>query len=283
MIDTVKIGHWTNDDARTGCTVVFFPESVVASGEVRGGAPATREFALLDPTRLVDHVDAVVLSGGSAFGLAAADGVVRYCEENGHGFPTAGGLVPIVVGMSLFDLTEGDALVRPGPAEGHAACRSFRSYVDVAQGRVGAGTGATTDKLKGREHSRPGGLGVAHREADGIGVVAIVAVNALGRIVAEGETVADQAFEFGDPFTNTTIGVVVTDAKLTKAQCHLVAQSAHDGVARCVSPAHTSFDGDAIVACATGEVGSKLDHRRLESLRHVAALATAEAIRNAVR
>ncbi len=283
MIESVLVGHWSDPVARTGCTVVHFPEAVIASGEVRGGSPASREFALLEPARLVDRIDAVVLSGGSAFGLAAADGVVQWCEEHGRGFPTGGGLVPIVIGLGLFDLMEGDASVRPGAAEGRAACQELLGYNVAAQGRVGAGTGATVDKTRGREHARPGGLGIAHREHGGFGVVAIMAVNSFGRVVADGEAFDEPPPTIpGDPFANTTIGVVVTDARLTKAQCHLVAQSAHDGLARAIHPAHTIFDGDAIVAAATGEMHHKLDPPELEAVRHLAALATADAIRAAV-
>ena len=150
----VRVGHWTDIEARTGCTVVLFPEGTLASGEVRGGAPATREFDLLDPHRLVHRLDAVVLSGGSAFGLAAADGVMRWLEERGVGFPTSAGPVPIVVGASLFDLAVGDPSVRPGPAEGYAACDAARAdSVDV--GPVGAGTGATINKWRGAATDGP--------------------------------------------------------------------------------------------------------------------------------
>src|SRR6059058_2345651 len=154
MIAGVSVGHWTDSGALTGCTAILLPEGATASGEVRGGAPATREFELLAPHRTVENVDAVVLSGGSAFGLAACDGVVRWLEENGRGFPTPAGLVPIVVGACLFDLAVGDASVRPGPEEGYAACASAGEG-DPPTGQVGAGTGATVDKWRGPEHARP--------------------------------------------------------------------------------------------------------------------------------
>src|SRR5438477_3739022 len=152
MIPAVRVGHWTDSAELPGCTAILLPEGATASGEVRGGAPATREFELLAPERTVEQVDAIVLSGGSAFGLAACDGVVRWLEERGRGFPTADGRVPIVVGASLFDLAVGDSSVRPGPAEGRAACEAAREG-EPAVGRVGAGTGATVGKWRGPEHA----------------------------------------------------------------------------------------------------------------------------------
>ncbi len=257
-IPGITVGHWTDAEARTGCTVVRFPEGTVASGEVRGGAPATREFALLDPTMLVERLDAVVLSGGSAFGLAAADGVIHQLEAEGIGFETAAGRVPIVVGMSLFDLGEGDGSVRPGPDEGRAATVAA-SGGPVRLGRVGAATGATVSKWRGRDHARPGGLGGAVARSGDVIVAALIAVNASGDI-DDGETVAEivaGTFELPEitPFVeNTTIGVVATNAGLDKVACHLVAQSAHDGFGRALMPAHTAGDGDAVVVAATGAV-----------------------------
>src|SRR5690242_2838525 len=160
MIPRVAVGHWTDSAARTGCTAIVLPEGSTASGEVRGGAPATREFELLAPNRTVQQVDAIVLTGGSAFGLAACDGAMRWLEEHDRGFPTPGGKVPIVVGMALFDLAVGDPSVRPGPDEGHAACEAAREGPPET-GQVGAGTGATVDKWRGAEYARPGGLGTA--------------------------------------------------------------------------------------------------------------------------
>ena len=198
-IPGVRIGHWTDNEAKTGCTVVVLPEGSVSSGEVRGGAPATREFALLEPTRTVAQVDAVVLSGGSAFGLAAADGVMEQLETHGRGFPTPYGRVPIVVGMSLFDLGVGDPAVRPGPEQGR------RAFLDamagdgsgrtgaISTGPVGAGAGATVNKWSG--HPEPGGLGAATVKADGengeICVLALFAVNAFGAIDNNPPTIDD--------------------------------------------------------------------------------------------
>ena len=155
-IPGVRVGHWTHPEAQTGCTVILFPEGTRASGEVRGGAPATREFDLLAPERMVDRLDAVLLTGGSAFGLASADGVMRWCAEQGSGFATGAGPVPIVVTMALFDLLVGEPHVRPGAVEGYAACAEARGGA-VQVGRIGAGTGATIGKWRGREHARPGG------------------------------------------------------------------------------------------------------------------------------
>lgn len=251
----VAVGHWTDPVARTGCTVVLLPEGTVASGEVRGGAPATREMALLDPGTLVAHVDAVVLSGGSAFGLAAGDGVARWLEARGRGFQTPAGPVPIVVGLSLFDLLVGDASVRPGPDEGELACEAaVDGRVDL--GLVGAGTGATVDKWRsGREGARPGGLVLATERHDDVVVTALLAVNAAGAV--EEHEVVPGHHTFGSG--NTTVGVVLTNAELDKARCHLLAQGGHDGLARALHPPHTRSDGDALVAAASGPVAADVD------------------------
>ena len=252
----VRVGHWTDERAMTGCTVVLFPEGTVASGEVRGGAPATREFALLDPTRLVQRIDAVVLTGGSAFGLASAHGVMELLAEQGTGFETAGGVVPIVVAMGLFDLTVGDGSVRPTAEHGRHAAEAA-SAGPVATGRVGAGTGATVAKWRGPEHRRPGGLVAATVQGpEGLVVSSLVAVNAFGEPGATPEEVI--VGSIGDAFTNTTIGVVATNADIDKVGCHLASQSAHDGLARAVAPSHTSADGDAFVVAATGQVAAEL-------------------------
>ena len=279
----VDVGHWTDSDARTGCTVVVLPEATVASGEVRGGAPATRDFALLEPGRLVDHVDAVVLSGGSAFGLAAADGVVSELEAQGRGFRTAVGVVPIVVAMSLFDLGVGSASVRPDAIAGRTAFRARSSRVDT--GPVGAGTGATVGKWAGPDSAGPGGLGAAATTRGELTVAAIVAVNCAGDVddgsLDTVDRVAAGTFapwpEPVEPFSNTSIGVIVTNAALDKTACHQLAQGGHDGLARSIVPAHTRSDGDAIVAAATGDVEAIVDHVRLMA---VAAVVTA--VRSAV-
>lgn len=280
------VGHWTDREAMTGCTVVVLPKATTASGEVRGGAPASREFALLEPTRTVGHVDAVVLSGGSAFGLAAGDGVMAGLAERGRGFETKAGPVPIVVGLSLYDLAVGDGAVRPGSAEGRAA---FDAAADgpYEVGLVGAGTGATCDKWSG--DPQPAGLGTAtmtvvlsppdtNGPGDGAAaksdgdrtliVGALIAVNAFGAI-DDGTSVADigppvrpdDGGEVGEEpgGTNTTIGVVVTNAAVDKVGCHWLAQGAHDGLARGLLPAHTAADGDGIVVAATGDLNAAVE------------------------
>lgn len=250
-IDGIEVGHWTDATAMTGCTVVVFPEGTVASGEVRGGAPATREFALLDPTKMVQRLDAVVLTGGSAFGLAAADGVMALLAEREQGFATVGGVVPIVVAMGLFDLAVGDGSVRPTAVDGRAAAEAAAGG-PVALGAVGAGTGATVSKWRGPDHRRPGALVSGTVRHGDLVVSALVAVNAFGEPGATPADVLDGTT--GDMFQNTTIGVVATNGTLDKVGCHLAAQSAHDGLARSVAPSHTAADGDAFVVAATGAV-----------------------------
>lgn len=249
----VRVGHWNDQGARTGCTVVLLPSGTVASGEVRGGAPGTREWALLDPRRTVDKVDAVVLTGGSAFGLAACDGVARWCEERGIGWPTPAGPVPIVVGMVIYDLAVGDTKVRPGPAEGYAACEAALAGKDaVGVGPVGAACGATVGKWRGPEGSRPGALGSASVSEGGLVVAALMVVNSLGEAPgADGPRLPSFA---ASPVEATSIGIVVTNGRLDKTSCRLVAESAHDGLARAVDPVHTAADGDAVVVAATCEL-----------------------------
>ena len=276
----VRVGHWTDEVARTGCTVVLFPAGTVASGEVRGGAPGTREWDLLAPERLVDRVDAAVLSGGSAFGLAAADGVVRWCEERGLGFPTPAGPVPIVVAAVLFDLLVGAASVRPDAAAGYAACVAATGG-EVPTGRVGAGTGATVRTWRGPKGIRPGGVGTASARHGEVVVGAVLAVNAFGDVVGDGvarEPAPRLDLSRAPAGQNTTIGVVATNAALDKVGCLLVAQSGHDGLARAVDPVHTTVDGDALVAAATGGVPA-----RLEEVRLLAARVVEDAVRAAVR
>ena len=276
----IEIGHWTDPDARTGCTCVVLPEGTIASGEVRGGAPATREFALLAPERLVQHVDAVLLTGGSAFGLAAADGAMEALEAEGRGYDTLHGRIPIVVAMGLYDLGVGDSSVRPDAHSGRQAV-SNRS-ADVATGQVGAGAGATFGKWMGPDHVRDGGIGIATTRRDEVIVTAIVAVNSSGG-VGDGvfEQVVDGSFaawpERSAPFGNTSLCVVVTNAAIDKMGCHLVAQAGHDGLARAIFPAHGRSDGDAVVAAATGAAEADVD-----DVRVLAAAAVAEAVSDAV-
>jgi len=275
----VRVGHWTDPVAATGCTVVLLPTGSVASGEARGGAPGTREWALLDPSKTVARIDAAVLCGGSAFGLAACDGVVRWCEERGIGLPTPGGPVPIVVGAVLYDLAVGDPTVRPGPDEGYGACVAAVAG-PYATGRVGAGTGATVGKWRGPDATRPGGLGTATcRGDDGLVVSALIACNAWGE---PGR--AAGAATHAAPGTNTTIGVIVTNARLDKLGCLLVAQSGHDGLARALHPVHAVVDGDALVAASTGtlELSTEPAVLAVEAVRALAATAVEAATTAAV-
>ena len=268
-VDGVRVGHWTDPGARTGCTVVLLPEGTVASGEVRGGAPGTREFELLRPERLVTHIDAVVLTGGSAFGLASCDGVVRWCEEQGRGFVTRAARVPIVVGAVLYDLAVGDANVRPGADQGYAACvAAAEGDGDVEVGPVGAGCGATIAKWWGPEAVRPGGIGAAVERDGELVVAALVAVNAFGEVIGAERRPLPPVVDPPPPLgENTTIGVIVTNARLDKVGCLLVAQGGHDGLARALDPAHATADGDAVVACATGTVDAPVDRVRVLAAR----------------
>jgi L-aminopeptidase/D-esterase-like protein len=260
-IEGLLAGHWTDPEARTGCTVVLCPPGTIGSGEVRGGAPGTRETDLLRPGMLVHHVDAVLLTGGSAFGLAAAGGVVRWLEERGRGFDTGVARVPIVPAAVLFDLAVGASSLRPGPDQGYAACEAASE--DLAEGPVGAGTGATVAKLHGIDRARRGGVGVASESDRGVTVAAVAAVNAYGEIVDEDGTVLAGALPGGEeeeevpPWpTNTTLAVVVTDAILSRERAHLLAVAAHDGLARAVRPTHTMWDGDTVFTLATGGSGN---------------------------
>jgi L-aminopeptidase/D-esterase-like protein len=276
----LRVGHWTDARAATGCTVVLFPEGTVASGEVRGGAPASRELELLEPSRTVARVDALVLTGGSAFGLATADGVMRFCEETGMGAATPGGRVPIVVALALFDLAVGDASVRPGADAGYAAAR-VAAGGPVELGRVGAGTGATVGGETPMDR-RPGGLVSASASVGDLRVAALVAVNAAGTPGAPDDaalrppTVAPGESDGSDPHTgwglNTTIGLVATNARLAKLDCRVVAEGAHDGLARAVFPPHTRYDGDTFVAAAVGggDVDADVDAVRALAVHVVA-------------
>ncbi|TWS22461.1 P1 family peptidase [Tsukamurella sputi] len=272
----VRVGHFTDTAARTGCTVVTFPDGTVGSGEVRGGAPASREFDLLSPERSVEEIHAAVLTGGSAFGLACADGVMRRLEEEGRGVETVAGRVPIVPTLGLFDLMVGDPTVRPTAENGYAAAASVSDHAEL-QGLIGAGAGATTGKARGLENLHDAGLAYAEVRAGEVIVGALCAVNAFGEILTGEAGTAD----FGDyePFggnrQNTTIGVVFTNATLTKIECLILAQGAHDGLARAIDPPHTRFDGDAFISAATGQVEAKVD-----VVRALAISAVAEAIRS---
>jgi L-aminopeptidase/D-esterase-like protein len=230
----------------------------------------------------VQQVDAVVLSGGSAFGLAAADGVMAELELGGRGFETEWGNVPIVVGMSLFDLAVGEAGVRPGAADGAAAARVALGGGEESLGLVGAGTGATTGKWRGEDSVSPGGLVGAHRSLDGIEVAALVAVNSWGDVLEPGATAVtpDWGNSAGGSSKsqvglNTTIGVVATNVSLDKVGCQHLARGAHDGLARAVDPPHATIDGDAFVALSCGDAEAPLD-----VVRHLAIECVDTAIRS---
>ncbi len=266
-VEGIRVGQVSDPVGRTGVTVVVPPPGSIASGEVRGGAPATREFDLLAPERLVAHVDAVVLSGGSAFGLAACDGAMRWCEEHGLGVPTPAGPVPIVVGASIFDLAVGDRSARPDAAAGYAACAAASGEAP-AGGPVGAGTGASVGHVTGAP--RPGGVGSASLRAGDLVVGSLVVVNAFGDRHDPCSAFDRARWPGGaDLAQNTTIGVIATNARLDKTGCLLLAQSGHGGIARALEPSHTTVDGDALVALSCGEVAAPLDQVRTLGARAV--------------
>ncbi len=282
-IPGIEVGQAQNDEALTGCTVVLCRKGAVAGVDVRGGAPGTRETDLLDPVNLVEKVHAVVLAGGSAFGLDAAGGVMRYLDENGIGFDTGAGKVPIVPAAILFDLNLGRGDVRPDAEMGYRAAAS--ASIDApAEGNAGAGSGASVGKIFGLKSAMKAGIGTASIQVGGLIVGAIVVVNSFGDVIdpQTGQIVAGarsinlgplklgEEGYFGNTLeimktfigrtvlgfatkSNTVIGVIATNAKLTKPEATKVAQMAQDGLARTIRPAHTMLDGDAIFALATGE------------------------------
>ena len=258
----IRVGHWTDAVAGTGCTVVVADGGAVAGADVRGSAPGTRETDLLRPTALVERVNAICLAGGSAFGLAAADGVMRYLSERGIGFDTGLRRVPIVPAAILFDLGVGSPDTYPGPEEGYLACVAAESGEGPLEGRVGAGTGATVGKLAGMEHAAPGGIGSAGlRLPDGAVVAALVVNNAIGNVIGrDGSLLAGVPLPSGEmpatPLGNTVLIVVATDATLDRAQARRLAELAHDGLAQAISPPHTPLDGDIAFALSTGRTGA---------------------------
>lgn len=269
----LKVGHYTDLEAVTGCTVTLCPTGTVGAVDVRGGAPGTRETDLLQAHNLVQEVSAVVLSGGSAFGLSTADGVMRWHTERGLGYRSRSGpLVPIVPAAILFDLTIGNLGIAPDAESGYLACHAASSE-PVVMGSVGAGTGARIAAIRGNERASKGGIGSAAQSLpNGLIIAALMAVNSVGNVIgADGSVLAGLRSEGGDGFAsvldemtrlasappateNTVIGLVATNGRLNKAEAHKVAQMAHDGIARAVNPAHTMYDGDTIFALATGEV-----------------------------
>lgn len=300
-VEGLELGHHTLTERPTGCTVVLARQGAVGGVDVRGSAPGTREIALLDPVNMVEEVHAVVLSGGSAFGLDAASGVMRYLDEQGVGYRVGDKVVPIVVSAILYDLgLEGDRKIRPDADCGYQAAVAAGSG-PPAEGSVGAGAGATVGKLRGSRRAMRGGFGTASVTLPGgLTVAAAVAVNAVGDVVdpATGRVVAGVRTEDGrgladarrllrsegegggEPGANTTIGLVATNATMTKAQATKVAQMAQDGLARAIYPAHTMGDGDTVFSLATGALEGPADVTLIGAL---AADVMAEAILRAVR
>lgn len=301
-VQGIEVGHWTDLEAATGCTVILCRQGAVGGIDVRGSAPGTRETDLLRPVNLVQHAHAVLLTGGSAYGLDAAGGVMRWLEDEGLGFNVGVGVVPVVASAVLFDLAIGRPDVRPGPEAGYAACQAAGAG-PVAEGCVGAGTGATVGKLLGPTFGTKSGLGTASRSiAGGVTVGALVAVNALGDVVepGTGKILAGPRDSEGKGFvssvellqgdlsqtmlgfpSNTTLAVVATDGVLTKEGANKMAQMAHDGLARAIRPAHTMLDGDTVFALATGQrTEASVD---VSAVGAVAASVLAEAVVRAVR
>jgi len=295
----VKVGHHTLEERPTGCTVVLVEAGATAGVDVRGAAPATRETDLLNPVNLVQQIHAVVLSGGSAFGLDSATGTMKYLEEKGIGFPFGGVHVPTVPGASLFDLPVGDPKIRPTADCGYQAAKAATD-APVAEGSVGAGAGATIGKTGGRGRAMKAGIGSAALTLpDGLIVAALVAVNAAGDVIdpSTGQVVAGVRTADGKGFAdarvllrtsgvqnrpgeNTTLGIIATNAVLTKTEATRVAQMAHDGFARAIAPSHTMNDGDVIFALATGAKTGNADVSRIGAL---AAEVMADAIVRAAR
>jgi L-aminopeptidase/D-esterase-like protein len=297
-VEGVKVGHFTESRRPTGCTVILYERGAVAGVDVRGSAPGTRETDLLKPTNLVDKVNAIVLSGGSAFGLESAGGVMRYLEEHDAGYATAAGKVPIVPAAILYDLNVGDGKIRPNADAGYKACTNAKTG-PVEEGSVGAGAGATVGKIGGGKPMK-GGIGTSSiKLSNGLVVGAIVAVNCVGdvidpktgKIVAGARTVDGkgflnimQALRSGRSGTspigqNTTIGVVATNARFDKTQMTKIAEMAHDGLARAINPTHTPSDGDTLFAMSTGTSNATPN---LTTIGALAAEAVSEAILRAV-
>ncbi len=276
-IPGIRVGHFTNTECATGCTVVICDNGATCGVDIRGGAPGTRETALLAPYNLVDKVNAILLTGGSAFGLAAADGVMRYCEENGYGYGMSTKKIPIVPAAVIYDFYSGNDYA-PTAQDGYTACLCA-SNAKVAQGNVGAGTGALVGKVCGKEKAMRGGLGTASvRFANGLVVGVVVVVNAFGdvrdyadnRIIAGART-ADGNFIDTVKYimdgntislncqSNTIIGITATNANFSKTALTKIAQMAHVGVAQVITPAHTMYDGDTFFALATGEIEADIN------------------------
>ncbi|HYN55792.1 MAG TPA: P1 family peptidase [Motilibacterales bacterium] len=310
VLPGVLIGHDTDDRRPTGVTVVLLPEGTTAGVDVRGAAPGTRETDLLDPTATMQEVHAIALCGGSAFGLDCAGGVMRWLEGQGRGVEVGPVRVPLVAAAVIFDLGVGDPAIRPDADSGARACASAVPVTAAAEGNVGAGAGATVGKLRGPYRAMRGGVGIATLTTRGVTMSAVVVVNAVGDVVdpstgalVAGAREADHSLELSsgtesiltgapgdspDAGGNTTIGVLITDARLTKVEATQMARVAHDGLARTIRPAHTPMDGDTMFAAATGtltpDVQRSLPPEQLAMLMSVmAAEVTAQAVVRAVR
>ena len=290
----IRVGHWTDASGGTGCTVILGPDDgVVAGVDVRGAAPGTRETDLLRPTALVERINAICLAGGSAFGLAAADGAMRRLAQRGVGLSTGVRPVPIVPAAILFDLGVGDPDAHPDAESGHAATVAAEANDGPLEGRVGAGTGATVAKIGGLDGALPGGVGSAARQVPGGGVVgALVVSNALGNVfardgrplaVASGTLAAPAPpASVAPPAGSTMLVVVATDAPLDRAQCRRLAELGHDALARAIRPVHTLYDGDVVFALSTGD-GSRSAPEATFMLAELALDAIHEAVERSVQ
>ncbi|MGM0410404.1 MAG: P1 family peptidase [Bacillota bacterium] len=292
-IENIEIGHAQNKKALTGCSVALFKKGAVAGVDIRGGAPGSRETALLRSDKLVEKIHAIVLAGGSAYGLDAASGVMKYLEENNIGFDTGAAKVPIVSSAILYDLDIGDPKIRPDQKMGYDASLNA-SNEEFKSGNIGVGLGATVGKIAGKEKMMKGGLGSVAYKIGNLKVAAIVAVNSLGDIInpKNGEILAgalnkdDKSFLGTEKFLyenydknhdffkgNTSLGIVFTNAKLNKVEANKLAVKAHNGYAKTMSPAHTDFDGDSIFAVSSANVKADFN---------VIAMLAIKAIKNAV-
>ena len=302
LVQGIEVGHFTDSRRPTGCTAILAKAGAVGGVDVRGAAPGTRETDLLHSTNLVERVHAIMLAGGSAWGLDAASGAMRWLEEQGVGLDISVGRIPLVPAAVLFDVLVGDMRIRPDAQAGYAACQAA-SRAMPAQGNVGAGAGAAVGKIFGIHRAMKGGIGTASVTIDGVTVGAIIACNALGDVIDpdtaqviagartdDGLRLRDtrRALLRGDPpqpllaGTNTTIGVVATDAIITKVQAHRLAVAAHDGLARSINPVHTMSDGDTLFSLGTGRAGKSLGMMVLATMAAEAtAIATARAARAA--
>mgnify|MGYP006277236081 FL=1 len=297
-IEELKIGHAHHKKGVTGCSVFLFEKGAVAGVDIRGGAPGTRETALLKPDKMVDQIHAIMLAGGSAFGLDAASGAVKYLEENGIGFKTKAARVPIVSSSVLYDLEIGNSEIRPDFDMGYQACLNA-SKDDFPNGNIGAGMGATIGKIAGAEQMMKGGLGTAAYKIGDLKIGAAVAVNSLGDIInpENGEIIAGALNKDKNSFlnteklfyenykknnnifgTNTSLGIVITNAKLNKVEANKIATKAHNGYALTMSPAHTDFDGDTIFVASTAKIDADINTLNLLAVKVIK-----EAVLNAIK